>query len=164
MVIGQCHFDAMRDAGTQFGSEIIIVIHPIILNDLIETLATLVHEMIHAALDPEVKHGREFQELAKRVGLMKPWTATQPNGELVNKLRGIIVELEEEIGPFPTGYYEPPPPKPKKPSTTKKYICDCDSPRVLTLSPKKVEIPILCGACHAPFRERPEQHEEDKEP
>lgn len=164
MVIGQCHFDAMKDAGPYFGAEIIIIIHPFILKDLIETLATLLHEMIHAALPPEVRHGKEFQRLAKRVGLVKPWTATQPDAELVKILREIIVELEEEIGPFPSGYYEPPPPKPKKPSSTKKYICECEEPRVLTLSPKKMEIPILCGACDAPFQEMPEQSKEDDRP
>lgn len=150
MTIGECHYDSMKNAGPTFGEENLIIIHPILLDRPVEALATLLHEMIHAALGPEVKaHGKEFQALAKRCGLQPPWTATTPDDALSKYLLGVA----NELGPLPPGVYVPPPPKPKKPSALKRYTCGCAKPRILTLSPSKLEAgPLLCGICKDPFR------------
>ena len=156
MTIGECHHGCMKGAGPEFGEENLIVIHPILLDRPIDALATLLHEMIHAALGPDVKaHGKEFQALAKRCGLQPPWTATTPDATLSEYLLGVA----NELGSLPPGVYTPPPPKPRKPSSLKKYHCGCAKPRVLTLSPSKLQAgPLICGVCKQSFRTE-QQHE-----
>lgn len=153
MAVGECAFDCFTEHGDGFGAENIITLHPILGDDVIDALATLAHEMIHAALEPDVKHGKGFQKVCKRIGLRKPWTATEPDGDLQNTLRGIALEVEEELGYMPAGFYVPPPPKPKRPSTRRKLECACEKPRKLSVGKTKLEKgPILCGVCREPFR------------
>lgn len=149
MTVGECAYDCMVEHGDGFGAEHILTLHPIQGNNLITMLGTLVHEMIHCA-EPTARHGKAFQKLAKRVGLLPPWTATEPDEVLSNKLRGILLELEQELGYVPVGHYVAPPPPPKKPSTSKKLECGCK--HSITLSAKKAEqMKIICGICEEPF-------------
>jgi predicted SprT family Zn-dependent metalloprotease len=154
LTVGECHYGRIRAAGPAFGADNLIVIHPILLDRPPFALSVLLHEMIHAALGPEVKaHGKEFQVLAKRVGLAKPWTATTPDEALHRFLVGVCAEL----GPLPPGHYEPPPPVAKKPSPLRKYQCACVPARVFTLSPRKLEAgPLYCGTCRGRFRSEAE--------
>lgn len=153
MVVGECAFDCIKDHGLGFGGENLITLHLLQGHDIVATMATLVHEMIHAALEPDVKHGKEFRVMADKVGLCKPWTATEPDETLRNALRGIMLEMEEELGYLPVGSYTPPPPLPKKPPTTKKVQCQCAKPRVFSLSKKKLaDGGILCAVCKERFR------------
>jgi hypothetical protein len=153
MTIGECAYGCMHDHGGEFGMENIITIHPVVGDDLVNALAVLAHEMIHHALEPGVGHKKPFQDIAKRIGLCKPWTATLPDGTLQKKLQGIVVELEEELGYLPRGYYVPPPPKEKKPVNKTKIRCQCAVPRELTIAAKFVDAgSILCGNCEKPFR------------
>jgi hypothetical protein len=153
LCVGETAFEVFRNVcdGT-FGCETLITLHPIQSDDLILQLATLVHEMIHHALPPEAKHKKEFQALATRVGLCPPWTATQPDGTLQQILRGILLDVNRDLGYEPTGHYTPKPPVPKKPGQKKKLKCKCDTPRTLVLPQSQVEKGVLiCGNCHSPF-------------
>lgn len=152
LVVGQCAFDCIADHGGGFGAENLITVTLIQGDSLVDSLATLLHEMIHASLDPEVKHGREFQQVCQRVGLQKPWTATEPNAELRNNLRAIVVQLEGDLGYIPVGKYIPPPPKPKRKTTRKKMGCSCVPQRTFTASRKlREQGTLICGVCKERF-------------
>ena len=156
LTVGECAFDCVEDHGGGFGAENILTLHLLQGDDLVASLATLVHEMIHLALDPTVKHGREFQQMARRVGLVKPWTATTADEVLAGKLRGIVVDLEGEMGYRPRGKYVIPPPPPPRPSTTRRMKCECVPPRRLSLGKKiREEGTVLCGVCERPFFPEP---------
>lgn len=73
------------------------------LEEPIMVLATLLHEMIHAWDRGENAHKGPFIELAKKVGLERPWTATSPGQELTLKLKAML----EELGPYPHVPLEP---------------------------------------------------------
>lgn len=155
MCIGECAYDCIRSHGGGFGAEHFVTIHPILAKDPVEVLACLLHEMIHVALadDPTIGHGKQFQVIAKRCGLVKPWTATTPDDECAKKLQGIGVDVSKELGFALQGYYELPKPRPRKPSTSRKLRCACETPRTLTLTASQLDMgSILCGNCHEPFR------------
>lgn len=60
-------------------------------------LATLLHELCHAALPAKVKHSAPFQKLAHKVGLVKPWTATTASPETCARLN----TMSAALGPYP---------------------------------------------------------------
>lgn len=63
----------------------------------IEILHILAHEMIHAIVGCEEGHKGQFVKLCKAIGLVKPWTATTPGPELAKTLAIYAVQL----GPYP---------------------------------------------------------------
>jgi hypothetical protein len=74
--IGECWSpDAASDGVAQ------IFVSPY-LADGVAALETLVHEMVHAVVGLECKHGPVFRRAAARVGLEGPATATQAGPEL----------------------------------------------------------------------------------
>lgn len=152
MTIGECAYDCIKDHGEGFGGENLITLHPIVGDDIVRALATLLHEMIHAALEPGVGHKKPFQVVCKRVGLLKPWTATEPDADLQNRLRGIALDVEADLGYLPTGVYVPPPaPAPRK-TTIVKVACACEDGVTISLSQKKYErTRLLCGICGSPY-------------
>lgn len=152
MTIGECAYDCIKDHEDGFGAENLITIHPIVGDDVVRALATLLHEMIHASLEPRVGHKKPFQVVCKRVGLLKPWTATEPDDDLRKKLQGIAYELERDLGYSPKGVYVPPPPRVVKASTVIKVGCACDNGVTLSLSKTKFErVRLLCGLCNSPY-------------
>jgi len=46
------------------------------LQDPIEVLETLAHELIHVASGPNVGHKGAFVKIAKSIGFKAPWTTT----------------------------------------------------------------------------------------
>jgi rubrerythrin len=62
-----------------------------------EVLAVLVHEMIHAEVGVQAKHGKEFKERALAVGLEGRMTATTAGEELAARL----LDLADELGDYP---------------------------------------------------------------
>jgi hypothetical protein len=88
--IGECwHKKASADEAPQ------VFIHPKLSNP-IEVAAVVVHELIHACR-PDAKHGKEFKQVAVRLGLEGRMTATSASSDLKEKLGAIV----EKIGPFP---------------------------------------------------------------
>jgi hypothetical protein len=65
--------------------------------DPAEVIGILVHELVHAALPPDVKHGKEFREAALRIGLEGPMRHAMPGAVLKERLN----ELASSLGPFP---------------------------------------------------------------
>lgn len=91
-VIGQCWSSAAaEDKVAQ------IFISPV-LKDVEVVLATLVHELVHAADDCQSGHKGEFVRIAKAVGLEGPWTATTAGDDLKAHLGDLHSKV---LGAFP---------------------------------------------------------------
>ena len=67
--------------------------------DTMEILVTVLHELIHAALDCADGHRGRFAEAATRLGFTGPMTLTPPSVELAAEL----VCIAEALGEFPHG-------------------------------------------------------------
>ena len=63
------------------------------LQDPIEVLETLAHELIHVAAGPNVGHKGAFVRIAKSIGFKAPWTTTPASPELTARLNGLLVNL-----------------------------------------------------------------------
>ena len=87
--IGVCHSGNSSEDGIHQ-----IFISPAIAEP-IQVLATLLHELIHAADDCQNGHRKEFSRVAAAVGLVKPWTATSPGDDLRLKLQDVLGKLGE---------------------------------------------------------------------
>ncbi|MFI8890527.1 hypothetical protein [Streptomyces paradoxus] len=67
------------------------------ITDVVEVLATVVHELVHAADDNVNGHKGRFKTVAKALGLTGQMTATYASPELAKKLRAIA----EQLGAYP---------------------------------------------------------------
>ncbi len=65
--------------------------------DAIETLGTLLHELIHVVVGPEFQHGPEFKELAYAIGLEGKARTCGPGYTLFP----LIEQIVDELGPYP---------------------------------------------------------------
>jgi len=63
------------------------------MSDPVGVLGVLVHELIHAVLPPTVKHGKEFRDIAHRIGLDGPMRQTRPTPLLLARLQAIATSL-----------------------------------------------------------------------
>ena len=140
-----------------------------------EIVATMLHEMVHLYCMAQgikdtsrgcVYHNRKFKEEAEKRALRIDhhekygWTLTTPADELVewciaHELTEIKVTRHDgfiDITP-PTGgkagnggNVTPPATPPKKPSSTRKYICPCCGATVRATR----DVLLICGACFSP--------------
>ena len=86
-ISGECwHPDASADGHY----EIIIKADK---DDPVEILGILVHTLVHSMLPPTVKHGKEFREIALRVGLEGKMRETTPAPLLRERLVAIAATL-----------------------------------------------------------------------
>lgn len=93
-VAGQCW------SGTQSADSAPHVFISPMLHDPVEVLGTLVHELIHAAIDPDMSHGKEFKEAATALGLVGPMRSTVP--DLMTGLEyGNLAAADGALGPYP---------------------------------------------------------------
>jgi hypothetical protein len=67
--------------------------------DPMDVLGILVHQLTHAALPPEAKHGKPFRDAALRLGLEGPMRNAMPGPALRERLN----ELAAALGPLPHG-------------------------------------------------------------
>lgn len=67
------------------------------LTDTLDVLTVLLHEKVHAVVGPEKKHTKPFQTLAAKVGLLAPFTGSNPSEGLLERLR----ELQGGMGGYP---------------------------------------------------------------
>jgi hypothetical protein len=89
--IGECWYpEATEDGVPQ------VFLHPKLV-DPWQVAATLVHELVHATLGPEAKHGRPFRKLAVALGLTGKMTATVASDELLGRLAPVL----DRVGPYP---------------------------------------------------------------
>lgn len=90
-VIGQCWSTAASADGAAQ-----VFVSPM-LSDVVDVLAVLVHELIHAWDDCKSGHKGAFAKAAKRVGLTGKMTATVAGDELRERLAAIA----DELGAYP---------------------------------------------------------------
>lgn len=90
--IGEC----WAVAASENGGVNHLFISPL-LDDTVEVLGVVVHEMVHADDDCESHHNGHFRKVAKAVGLTGKMTAT----EVGEDLAPILKDLAEELGPYP---------------------------------------------------------------
>lgn len=83
-------------------------------------LATLLHELVHCALPKGTMHKQPFANLAKAVGLVRPWTATHASPELCERLKAITGKL----GAYPHAAMSKNGGERKK-QTTRLLKCEC---------------------------------------
>lgn len=92
--LGCCY--KAKSARDQATRHIVIGMH---YEDPYEVLATLTHEMIHAALPDGVGHRYQFKEAAETIGLEGPAKATTVGKDTPLGIR--LQEIMEELGPYP---------------------------------------------------------------
>jgi len=104
-----------------------------VLDDSIEVLAVLIHELCHTAVGIAAGHRGSFKRVALAVGLVGPMRSTTAGPELKERLNA----LSEQLGPYPhaelrastrkprTPGGEPPTtgPKPQSGSRLKRVVC-----------------------------------------
>src|SRR2546429_7723390 len=69
-----------------------------------QVAAILVHELVHAAVGVAARHGKEFQRVARGIGLVGQMAATTAGPEFEEPLRPIL----EAAGPLPHGNFRQP--------------------------------------------------------
>lgn len=89
------------------------------IGDPVQVLDVLLHEMIHAAT-PGAGHRGEFIRIAKDVGLVKPWTSTSPDAEL---LLPVLKEIAEGLGDYPHSKITPSVQRPTQTTRMLKVQC-----------------------------------------
>jgi hypothetical protein len=67
------------------------------LEDVIEVLDTLVHELVHAVDNCEHNHGKEFKKIALSLGMVGPMRSAGAGPKLKEKLSA----LAGQLGPYP---------------------------------------------------------------
>jgi len=86
-----------------------------------DTLATLVHELVHVAVGTEAKHGPKFKKAADKMMLQGKPTATEASEDLLARLKLIV----EKLGEFPHAKLVPSEADKKKTQTTRMKKCEC---------------------------------------
>lgn len=139
--IGECHYREGTAVDVEGGRAILV--SPTLSSPL-ALIETLAHEMVHAALPAGCGHRAAFSQLAARIGLVKPWTATKAGPELAAKIEAWLKVLPA----WPGGHL-------RVVSTQRgrqlKAVCGCG--RILRGSRSTFEQgPIVCGLCEEPFQ------------
>ena len=114
--VGQCW-----DSQTSADGVPHVFISPV-LEDAVDVLATLAHEMIHAVCGSEEGHKGEFVRIAKEFGFTSPWTQT-PMGE---DAEGRLCKVADSLEPYPHVKLTPTT-KERKPQTTRMKLIKCVS-------------------------------------
>jgi len=142
--IGECHYKEGGHIGKVEGGRIILVSPT--LQKPEQMLETIVHEAVHTVSGPEGGHRAAFSQLAKRVGLVKPWTATSASPELLERFRRWI---RKDLPAWPGGYIMP---VHKQKNRQLKATCACEPARIIRGSAKLFEQgEIYCGLCDSEF-------------
>lgn len=138
--IGECW--SKNGIGGKVEGDRVVLVSPTIKDEL-TILDTLLHEAVHASLPANVGHRRQFSQLAKRVGLLKPWTSTKRGPELEVKLQTML----ERLPKWPGGHLIP-----HTQQVSRQLKAECNCGRILRMSKKvAAEGAILCGLCNSAF-------------
>ena len=91
------------------------------LDDPVQLLDTLVHELCHAVDDCFSGHGEDFKGIAQTVGLEGPARMAHATEELMVRL----MMISQELGPYPHQAIVFPPPRPSNASRNKAKCGQC---------------------------------------
>lgn len=112
------------------------------LNDQVNILATLVHELVHAVVGNDKKHGKIFGKCARAVGLEGKLTATFAGESLTSVIALWLIDL----GEFPHAKLDLLK-GPVKKQTTRMVKCECDECGYVCRTTKKW---LALGPPHCP--------------
>ncbi|WP_051468416.1 hypothetical protein [Actinomadura oligospora] len=143
--IGQCHYSS-KDGRPH------LLVHPY-LDDPIDVLETLLHELVHAVVGGGVGHSGPFATLAKALGFEAPMTSTPASPELKWALRRVATR---GLGLYPHAALQRV--LPKQTTRQRKIVCpnlDCPAydiekgtPYLVRMSKRKFDQwGAICGAC-----------------
>jgi len=93
----------------------------------VDVLCVLVHELCHTLLPPEIKHGKEFKDIAQRIGLEGKMRQATPSSLLRERLNAIAAIL----GPLPHAKLD--------------FLASSDVPRKQATRLLKAECGASCG-------------------
>jgi len=96
-----------------------LFVHPSIHTEL-GVAAVLAHELIHAAIGVEKKHGAEFKRVAHKIGLEGKMWATTPGPAFINDIQPLLLA----VGPYPHAPLKPGKTVEKK-QTTRMIKAEC---------------------------------------
>ncbi len=139
-VIGQCFAQEVCADGVSQ-----IFISPRIAES-IQVLGTLLHELIHAAVGCEYGHGKQFSQVARRVGLSGPPTATIVDAG--SPLYTVLQQFVTEQGAYPHAPIRAIQ-KQKAGSRLRLFECECDPPIKLRVA--RDELRVVCLECEQEF-------------
>ncbi len=119
-------------------------------------LATLVHELVHATIGCEAKHGPKFVKAMKSVGLEGKPTSTTAGEDLV----ALLERITSELGVYPHSELKLIRERKKQTTRMKKAVCGCDDCGYTVRLTKKwmdeVGLPICPGGTseqpHGPMK------------
>ena len=112
------------------------------MDDAVDVLGVLVHELVHAIDDCKHGHKAPFRKIAVAVGLEGKMTSTVAGDALTAKLEAI----QDALGDYPHAELTPPPPKQK--SRQLKLECnDCGA--VWRMSNKWLSLATCCPCCQS---------------
>jgi hypothetical protein len=135
---GQC-WDA-KTTGDRIAQ---IYISPL-MEDPVEVLAVLVHELVHAAIGCKHGHRAPFKRAATRLGLEGKMTATVAGETLLVRLR----ELADALGPFPHSKLTPTATAATQTTRLLKVACDrCEYIARVTRKMLTMHGPPVCPSC-----------------
>jgi hypothetical protein len=138
-VVGQCFPPTMCKDGIPQ-----IFVSPRI-DDSLQVLGTLLHELVHAAIGCQFGHRREFSQAARCVGLAGPPTATTVGPSL----RPVLERFVAVHGSYPHAAIQPHV-KQKAGSRLRLYQCQCASPIKVRVASDGFE--ARCMRCGGLFR------------
>lgn len=146
--IGECWpKEAASDKVTQ------IFISPF-LEDHLTILSTLVHEVVHAVVGCDKKHGRIFGQCARAVGLEGKLTSTNAGEALTNEIQNWC----QDLGTFPHSKLDLAM-CPTKKQTTRMVKCECPTCGYVCRTTKKW---LLVGVPHCPTHGAMETDDSDE--
>ena len=119
------------------------------IDDSNEVLATLAHELVHAAVGNEFKHGPEFRACAIKIGLEGKMTATVASATL----RDTLKDLTKELGKYPHRKLNLEM-HPIKKQTTRMIKMECAECEYIARASRKViesHGPAICPGCNTPM-------------
>lgn len=111
----------------------------------VEVLATLAHELVHAAIGNEKGHGPEFKECAVKIGLEGKMRATVASAKLQETLKDLI----KRIGKYPHRRLNLEM-HPIKKQTTRMIKMECVNCEYIARASRKVieaHGPAICPGC-----------------
>jgi hypothetical protein len=107
-----------------------------------EALDVLTHELVHASVGTQAKHGPIFRKAALAVGLKGPMRSTTASAQLINEFKTII----KEIGPYPHARLDLGL-RPGKKQTTRLHKMECLECGYVTRASRKHILfrgPVIC--------------------
>jgi len=107
------------------------------IDDAVETVAILLHEMIHASVGTKAGHRGPFRKLALEFGLAGPMKATF--AEVGSKLHVELSKIVESLGAYPHAKLRKDPNAKKNPYIWLRFVSITEKTYTITLSEKNAK-------------------------